>query len=277
MIHIVLLILKMIGMILAIVVGIVLVLLGIVLFVPIRYRVDGEIDNAVKKRDIEIRFYWFFHLLSGYANYKDNEFSWKVRFFWKRWELDDDVETSVSSKAEQNETMTETESESEKETKTESASKKEAKKKSKQKQEKRKKKYTFQKICDKIKSFIEKKNELQEFIGDTKHRRAFAIVKREVFRLHKVLKPRTVQMQVHFGFEDPYMTGNVLAVLSMLYPWYGDSVEIEPDFEEQVLEGNLHMKGKLHLIWLVVMIWNLYFNDCVMDTYRELKKLGGNE
>ncbi len=261
MLHIVLLILKILGIILAIILGIVLFLLGIGLFVPIRYRIDSDLE----RKDIGIRFHWFFHLLSGYANYKENKFSWKIRLGWKLWkgqEEESDIE---------NETHMVSKSEDKTETKTQQKQKKtKAKKK-----EKRKKKYTFQKICDKIKAIIEKKTQLQEFIQDTKHRQSLSIVKNEVFRLWRVLRPRTVETKIHFGFEDPYLTGIVLAVLSMLYPWYGDSMEIRPDFEDRVFEGTLYMKGRLHLIWAVVIIYKLYFNENVMNSYRVLKELGG--
>lgn len=275
MLHIVLMILKIIGIILAIIIGLVLVAVGIVLFVPVRYRVDGELDNAVKKREVQVRFFWFFHLLSGYAKYEEDTFSWRVRFFWKKWNCAEDVqevpeiEIENTSQGEREDTATQEKREDTAQEKHRTdAVKRTAKKRKKEK------KYTFQKLYDKIKAIKTKKDAVFEFLQDEKHRKAFSIVKREVFRLWRVIKPRTLQMKLHFGFEDPYVTGNVLAALSVLYPWYGDCVEIIPDFEEVVLEGNAHIKGRLHLLWVVVIIWNLYFNDCVMNTYRDLKKLG---
>ncbi len=46
MLHILLLILKIIGIIIAAILGILVLLIGIVLFVPVRYEAKGEIGRA---------------------------------------------------------------------------------------------------------------------------------------------------------------------------------------------------------------------------------------
>ena len=144
----------------------------------------------------------------------------------------------------------------------------------KQKEKKaRTKKCTFQKMYDKIKANLKKKNELLDFLRDTKHRQALGVIKKEILRLWRVIKPKGMAGRVHFGFEDPYITGNVLAILSMLYPWYGDSLVIQPDFENPVLDGDLKISGRIHLIWIGIIIWNLYRNDCVLDLYNDWKKI----
>lgn len=274
MLHIVWMILKIIGLILAVVLGIALLGVGMILFVPVRYRIDGEIEDTPDKKQIEIRFFWFLHLLSGHATYKDGAFSFRARLFWKQWK--DKPDKSEEENYEQNGEQRDSRKEQKqtKQRKEKKSEKKEAEHKNGSEKNVEKKHKTFRGFCDKIKSIIEKKEELQGFLQDGGHKKAFGILKKEVFRLWKVIRPRTLRMWVHFGFEDPYLTGKVLAALSMLYPWYGDSVEIEPNFEEKVLEGNLHIRGRLYLVWLLVIAWNIYFNDCVMNSYRDLKKLG---
>lgn len=275
MLHIVWVILKIIGLVLAVVLGIILLGLGVLLFVPVRYRIDGEIEQATGRKEIEICFFWLLHLLSGHAIYKDGAFSFRVRLLWKQWkdapEKDKKPENDMKPEKEKKQKKEQKQTKQRKEKKTERKGTEQSNRTKKDVEEKKK---TFQSICDKIKSVIEKKEELQGFIEDSNHRKAFGILKKEAFRLWRVLRPQTLRMWVHFGFEDPYLTGKALAGLSMLYPWYGDLIEIEPDFEEKVLEGNLHMRGRLYMLWLAVIAWNIYFNDCVMNSYRDLKKLG---
>ena len=276
MLHIVWMILKIIGLVLAVVLGILLLVACVLFFVPVRYRIDGEMEQEPGRKEIEICFFWFLHLLSGHAIYKDGTFSFRVRLLWKQWkdepnepEKDKKPENDKKQKKEQKKEQKQRKQRKEKKTE-----RKGTEQSNRTKKDVGEKKKTFQRICDKIKSVIEKKEELQGFIEDSNHRKAFGILKKEAFRLWRVLRPRTLRMRVHFGFEDPYLTGKVLAGLSMLYPWYGDLIEIEPDFEEKVFEGNLHIRGRLYLIWLAVIAWNIYFNDCVMNSYRDLKKLG---
>lgn len=275
MLHIVWMILKIIGLVLAVVLGILLLGLCVLLFVPVRYRIDGKIEQVPGRKEIEICFFWFFHLLSGHAIYKDGSFSFRIRLLWKQWkdapEKDKKPENDMKPEKEKKQKKEQKQTKQRKEKKTERKGTEQSNRTKKDVEEKKK---TFQSICDKIKSVIEKKEELQGFIEDSNHRKAFGILKKEAFRLWRVLRPQTLRMWVHFGFEDPYLTGKALAGLSMLYPWYGDLIEIEPDFEEKVLEGNLHMRGRLYMLWLAVIAWNIYFNDCVMNSYRDLKKLG---
>jgi len=108
-------------------------------------------------------------------------------------------------------------------------------------------KCTFEKFCDRIRLLKKKKGRLVEFVHDETHRRAFSKVKKELFWFLGKLKPGKVEIKVRYGFEDPYYTGKVLAGLSILYPFLGDSTEIIPDFEHKVLDGGVCVKGRIRL------------------------------
>ena len=78
MLHVILLILRIIGIVLAAILGIVLLLLLLVLFVPIRYRVH------VRKREevlLEARVTWLLHLLSVPVAFRDGVLSVKIKVF----------------------------------------------------------------------------------------------------------------------------------------------------------------------------------------------------
>lgn len=136
-------------------------------------------------------------------------------------------------------------------------------------------KYTFKKICDKIKVLMEKKELVVEFIEDEVHILAFARLKKEAFRLLKFLKPKKFQLRTRFGFEDPYHTGQALALLSVIYPFVGGQLSVEPDFEERVLEGELFIKGKIRAFYAVIMAWNLFWDKSVRKLYADVKRMSG--
>ena len=79
--------------------------------------------------------------------------------------------------------------------------------------------------------------------------------------------------EIHFGFEDPSVTGYVLAGLSMVYPLIGEHTDITPDFENQVLQGKLSARGKLRIIHLAVLILKLLADKNVRITYQHFKKI----
>ena len=91
-------------------------------------------------------------------------------------------------------------------------------------------KCTFKDICDKIKVVLEKKEKLTGFIKDEVHVKAYQKTKKSLLILLKRLKPKTTEIRARFGFEDPYLTGQVLAGLSVIYPIIGGVTEIYPDF-----------------------------------------------
>jgi hypothetical protein len=70
----------------------------------------------------------------------------------------------------------------------------------------------------------------------------------------KKILPRKLRADIHFGFDDPAMTGQVLAIASMFYALYYECVDLEPDFENEVLEGTIYMKGKIRLLYFVSFV-----------------------
>lgn len=83
---IILLILKIIGFVLLAMLGLFLLAIVAILFVPVRYRITGEVREAVSVR---IRVNWLLHILSWRADSKDKEFVQKLRifgFFFKKRE-----------------------------------------------------------------------------------------------------------------------------------------------------------------------------------------------
>lgn len=132
-------------------------------------------------------------------------------------------------------------------------------------------KCTFQGFCDKIRALMEKKEKLTDFIRDEVHVAAFQKVKKEGFRLLRRLNPKKLEAEVVYGFEDPCLTGQVLAGLSVLYPFMGDHVDITPNFEKRILRGRCCIKGKLYAWHFAQVCWNLIWCKNVRETYRHVK------
>lgn len=130
-------------------------------------------------------------------------------------------------------------------------------------------KCTFERFCDKIKVLIEKKETLVQFIEDDVHQSAFGKVKKEVFCLLKRLRPRVIKADIRYGFSDPCLTGQVLAGLSVLYPFIGGHANIVPDFENQVLEGDVLIKGRIYAAHIVWLLWKLVWSRDVRRTYKD--------
>ena len=132
-------------------------------------------------------------------------------------------------------------------------------------------KCTFRKLCDKIKALSGKKEKLEEFLRDEVHKGAYHKCKKEFFRLMKHLKPKKADVRIIYGFDDPYYTGQALAVFSVLYPFVGGCISVTPDFEHQVLKGSAYLKGKIYLWHFVQSGWKLIWNRNVRQTYHDIR------
>ena len=132
-------------------------------------------------------------------------------------------------------------------------------------------KCTFRNLCDKIRMLKQKKDKLAEFILDEVHVDAFRRVKKELLGLIRRLRPKEITADVQYGFGDPCMTGQVLAGLCMLYPVIGECVNIFPDFENRTLKGRIHIGGKIHGYYFLILCWNLVWSKNIRLTYRHIK------
>ena len=132
-------------------------------------------------------------------------------------------------------------------------------------------KYTFQRLCGKIKTLSEKKEKVKEFLTDEVHRRAFQKTKTVLSRLMRRIRPKKLKGTVHYGFEDPYNTGQVLAALGVVYPWLGEAVSVYPDFEKRILQGDLYVKGTVRALYVVLLIWKLVWCKDVRTTYHHIR------
>lgn len=275
------LLLKIIGIILLAILGIVLLIICSVLFVPVRYRAEAESDATQEGTLGQGRISWMFHLISACFTYREGKLDWQLRVFWKKMNGKQDAEKPDSGEAALKESSSETdlkgsvaeESAAEKIVPKESALEENVEEETlREESGKAERKKTERKKAERKKvSLSDKIEKVKAFVEDASHQSAFLRVKKEIFRLLRFLRPKALKGRVHFGFEDPYHTGQVLAFLSMLYPFYGDSISIEPDFERKILEGKLFVKGHVRGIYAVILVWNLFFDKDVRTAYKHIR------
>lgn len=132
-------------------------------------------------------------------------------------------------------------------------------------------KCTYRKFCDKINQITEKKDKISDFLADETHKNAFLKLTNEAFHLLKILKPKKIQGEITFGFEDPSLTGRILAWISMIYPWIGEHTDITPDFEHRTLSGDLRIRGRLYVITLVVTAIRLILSKAVRRSFKDIR------
>lgn len=309
MLHILILILKIIGIIIAVILGILLLLIAIFLFAPVHYEVQGRCDGDLGSLKGKVQITWLLKLIRADILYKNGKMKWRLRLAWikrgntgtgkKQKEVQtlqkqvEKAEISEMKEAEKTEIFGTEEEEAPQTVRQKSARdpKSEKRKTENGIPEKEKSvdsekngsfyqrilawiqkiKCTFRKLCDKIKALSGKKEKLEEFLRDEVHKGAYHKCKKEIFRLMKHLKPKKADVRIVYGFDDPYYTGQALAVFSVLYPFVGGCISVTPDFEHQVLKGSAYLKGKIYLWHFVQSGWKLIWNRNVRQTYYDIR------
>lgn len=327
MLHVILLILKILGIILLIIAGLLLLILWSVLFVAASYRVHIEKQDALK---VTARAGWLFRTVTVHFSLNCSD-GWKrklqLRLFgfpiWDPYAEKKPKKKRRKRRRKEKESKAELESKAEPETKaqvppktledspeqpvpepepeasdnaprpvqhTESgheSGRKTGEKSSGRKSFFRKKIYAIKGICDKIKhmgrqilgirdkvrSLLEKKDSFLEFWNLEEHRHAREAVFRELRYLWKKYRPGKIEGRLTFGFEDPALTGLCMGGIGMLCAWYPDSLQITPDFEQVILEGDIQIKGKVRFYVLARILWRVYFNRDIRHMYEHWKQL----
>lgn len=288
MLHILLTILKIIGIIVLAILGLLILLLCIVFFVPLRYELIAESKGDLKNTKLNLTFHWLLHLFSGYVIYNEEKLDYRIRVLWKKISGDDLNKNNESTEDSEEESKEEVEDVVDKilekadpEKKVDDVldkadpekivdsilePEKEASDEKTSENKLDKLKCTIRKVCDTIKMVL-------EFLKGEAHIGALGRIKSEVIRLLVSLKPNNLKGNVRFGMEDPYQTGQILAGLSVLYPIYGDNVEIYPEFDKKILEGDVYLKGHIRGVHAVKMVFNIIIDKNVRTTIKDVKAL----
>ncbi len=294
--HILLLILKIIGITLLVLLGVLLLLVLLLVFVPFCYRAEGSYYDGKPYVMARVRF--LFPLLHVFVKYETENLEGKIKVFGitvydlfaEKTEETDEADSTDNQQLTQNapaekenlpetteETTTEEmapETEIEDETEEEKLSLID------------KIKIFIKTIKEKIEAFLQKLKNIREKGLQTKEKaeyyyniwqqdytqRAFQTAKVSLYKLWKSIRPRKGLVKFHFGTGDPGSTGQFCGYLGMLYPFIGKYVMIEPDFENKIYEGDFYFKGHLTVFSLLKVVWVVLFDKDIKKLRKILMK-----
>ena len=330
MLHIIIFILKIIGILLLVILGLILLLVSSVLFVPITYKVRAERKDGV----IQVRAVagWMFRLLSVHYRLHTSHEPMQLlqgRILgipvWKPLEPKKEKPKKAEKKSKEKQSkpkqMEAKQLEQKAEVKSSDKAKERLKKdltpgtavatipqpepevsrqeqpQDKQAQTKpprqsilKKLLYAIRRIYGKITAIgrglfslvvkllhmPEKASEtigtLTDFWNLEENVKARESIWRELKFLWKHSRPRKADLTLHFGFEDPSWTGQCMGVLSILNVWYPGRIFLKPEFEQEIFEGTLYIKGHMMLAVPLLSIFRLWRDENVMKIYRRFRQ-----
>ncbi|MBQ1548071.1 MAG: hypothetical protein IIZ61_06720 [Lachnospiraceae bacterium] len=296
-------VLKIIGIVLACIIGLVLLLICLVLFVPVRYRINAEKADPEADPVAFAHASFILHILSakviyekkleiivrifGFRLFQDRKSEKKRR---KRKKASEDKKEEYSldwnepdddHRPDEEETDDKADGIKTEEDKIENAKSEDNKGKDDKSEEGSYEKVEkiLNDLSDKYLEYSDKIDRIRReirfwdrMINDCRNKNAAELIKKETLKLLKKIAPRRIKGFIHFGFDDPATTGTVLMYLSLIYPILPRKLVIDPGFEDTDLYGNIDIKGYIRLIVPLVCVAKVYFNRDFKRMWRIYKK-----
>ena len=134
------------------------------------------------------------------------------------------------------------------------------------KSESKNKDFENQSFYDKIKKYI-------KIIESRRFKKTFEYAKTKIFKLLKHIRPRKLVIKGEVGFDDPSLTGKIIAITSMLKPFLGRHVNIVGNFEEPVICIEGKIRGH---ITVLKVLWTgavLYFNKNIRKIIKMFREV----
>ncbi|EXG86668.1 Protein of unknown function (DUF2953) [Clostridium sp. ASBs410] len=282
MLHIILFILKILGLLVLIVLGLVLAVALLILLVPVRYQAEGSYDGKVRGK---ARFTWLLHILSVSAQYEEDLIV-RVRILGfrigKPKKMDSELKEAEDIMVQAMEIMEpepirealevkdEIHDRVKEEPKNLPPPKEELRSPTPPKEEPKKKKgfrvmgvfeklkkkvlraftklkFFFLRICDTLRTIKDKKDEIYAWISNKENQKTGKLLFRQVKRLVRHILPRRGRGNITFGFDDPYLTGQVLTYASVIYPLCHKHLNLYPVFDQTVFTVEGTFRGRIRM------------------------------
>lgn len=101
MLHILLAILKVIGIILLSIIGLILFILLVIIYTPIRYKINGKCDGDFNSLKLDVKITFLFRLLKFKISFQEKKLVWQAQILWKKFfskkDESDDLEANSNS------------------------------------------------------------------------------------------------------------------------------------------------------------------------------------
>lgn len=112
---------------------------------------------------------------------------------------------------------------------------------------------------------------VKKFFRSKMFREALLHAKKEVLYFLKKAAPKKVTGTVRFGFDDPALTGETLGILGMIYGKLPKDLSVQPDFEQEILRGDVRMKGSFQAVTAAGIALRLFRDQNLRKTIRHFK------
>lgn len=286
-----------IGIAFLVLLTVLLCLMLIVLFDPITYRIDGRKYPEVLFGRVKVN--WLFGLIRFRLLYED-KLQMKLYVLWfdllkmKKTKKKDVIQKDAGTEGQpvsgehpitgeqEHHSASETEEESSAVAQGEGENAPDASREESTGAESRKKTFfqklkgifdTIRGIRDKITDIWNNITAYKELLENSNTKLLWKNTKPSFLRILRAVCPAKGKGRIRYGTGAPDTTGYLYGVYGVLSPKLGKCFLVEPDFQEQVLEGEIQMKGRIFLITILVNGVSVLFRKELRIFIRQMKSI----
>lgn len=306
---VVLLILKIIGIILAVLLGIVVLGILLILFCPFRYRIWGSYHE---KPDISIRVAWLMHIFQFRMDITETQQMYLRIFGFRKYLSRDEEETNESEETsgleEENETTNTTDdvfveketdrsdaaieengeagtfentenTEDSTDVKSSDVSHKLPEKKISISQKVKRLWKKIRDIWKKMKrafsNIKETAEKVKKLYMDPQNKLAFTKLKQSAAKLFRVLHPKKFRLQLKYSTGSPDTTGQLLGVIAMFPIGYRNGWNVVPDFTADAFyaDAEFEVRGRFFGISLIKLACSIILDKNCKRLYNKVTSI----
>lgn len=133
-------------------------------------------------------------------------------------------------------------------------------------------------------SFLQKKKQLEKILRNIKYyykvvnhpavKAVWELILKQIKKIWRNVRPRKIRIWTRYGASDPAQTGKVYGYYCMIYPFYGKSIQMEPDLENEVFLLKVFIRGRFQVYRFMLSGLTIVLNRNCRKIVRLLRREG---
>ncbi len=125
-------------------------------------------------------------------------------------------------------------------------------------------------------AYDKRSGQLKELLAlwqDERYADAKALLFDRIKKLLRELRPRSGGGRIRIGLDDPYSTGQLMQAAALLYAVIEDRIQVIPDFDKAVIDGEVDIAGRLRIIVPAEAALRIFFNKKLKAMYIKARRI----
>ena len=128
-------------------------------------------------------------------------------------------------------------------------------------------------VSEKADGILTKVGRITDLLDDPHGQKALVLVKRQLIRILKSIAPKRGKATAHVGMPDkPETMGQICMITGILYPFTEKRLTVIPEFEEEVLDADGWLSGRIWLCVIAGCAIRLLISPNVWYCIKQVKK-----